>query len=118
MTYTTKLACPIQRTVAMIADKWKVIIICNLGEKTMRFGELQRALEGVTPKVLTRQLRDLEADGLVTRTVHPEVPPRVEYALTKLGEGLLPILGKLHDWATEHSSVLLARRESSSIPAA
>jgi DNA-binding HxlR family transcriptional regulator len=118
MTYTTRLACPIQRTVAMIADKWKVIIICNLGEKTMRFGELQRALEGVTPKVLTRQLRDLEADGLVTRTVHPEVPPRVDYALTELGQGLLPILGKLHDWATEHSAALLARRERQTPPAA
>ncbi|HME81421.1 MAG TPA: helix-turn-helix domain-containing protein [Candidatus Eremiobacteraceae bacterium] len=111
MTYETKLACPIQRTMAMIADKWKVIVIYNLGQRTMRFGELQRALEGITPKVLTRQLRDLEGDGLVSRRVHAEIPPRVEYSLTPLGRELLPILDQLHDWATRNSVSLLARRE-------
>ena len=85
MTYSTKLTCPIQRTIAMIADKWKVIVIANLGEGTMRFRELQRAMQGVTPKVLTRQLRDLEHDGLVTRKAYAEIPPRVEYSLTALG---------------------------------
>ena len=111
MTYETKLVCPIQQTMAMIADKWKVIVLFHLGQRTMRFGELQRALEGITPKVLTRQLRDLEADALVSRFVHPEIPPRVEYSLTPLGRELLPILDQLHDWAVRNSVGLLARRE-------
>jgi DNA-binding HxlR family transcriptional regulator len=111
MTYSTKLACPVQRTVAMIADKWKVIVIGNLGEGTMRFRELQRAMQGVTPKVLTRQLRDLEHDGLVTRKAYAEIPPRVEYSLTPLGRSLLPILQQLHNWAVANSDTLLARQE-------
>ena len=111
MTYETKLACPIQRSMAMIADKWKVIVIFNLGQGTMRFGELQRALEGITPKVLTRQLRDLEADGLVSRRVHPEIPPRVEYSLTPFGRELLPILDQLHTWAMRNSKKLLSNHE-------
>jgi DNA-binding HxlR family transcriptional regulator len=111
MTYETKLSCPIQRTMAMIADKWKVIVLFHLGQRTMRFGELQRALEGITPKVLTRQLRDLEGDGLVSRRVHAEIPPRVEYSLTDLGRDLLPILDQLHDWATRNSVALLSARE-------
>lgn len=111
MTYSTKLTCPIQRTVAMIADKWKVIVIANLGEGTMRFRELQRAMQGVTPKVLTRQLRDLEHDGLVTRKAYAEIPPRVEYSLTALGRSLLPILQQLHNWAVANSDTLLARQE-------
>jgi DNA-binding HxlR family transcriptional regulator len=96
---------------AMIADKWKVIVLFHLGQRTMRFGELQRALEGITPKVLTRQLRDLEGDGLVSRRVHAEIPPRVEYSLTDLGRDLLPILDQLHDWATRNSVALLSARE-------
>jgi DNA-binding HxlR family transcriptional regulator len=111
MTYETKLSCPIQRTMAMIADKWKVIVLFHLGQRTMRFGELQRALEGITPKVLTRQLRDLDGDGLVSRRVHAEIPPRVEYSLTDLGRDLLPILDQLHDWATRNSVALLSARE-------
>jgi DNA-binding HxlR family transcriptional regulator len=114
MTYETKLACPIQRTMAMIADKWKVIVIYHLGQRTMRFGELQRALEGITPKVLTRQLRDLEGDGLVSRRVHAEIPPRVEYSLTNLGRELLPILDQLHEWATRNSVSVLARHDERS----
>ena len=111
MTYRTKLSCPIQQTLALIGDKWKIIVICTLREGTKRFGELQRAMDGITPKVLTRQLRDLERDGLVQRTVFPEVPPRVEYALTALGQSLLPILGQLHEWAVANSAALLARQE-------
>jgi len=116
MTYSTKLTCPIQRTIAMIADKWKVIVIANLGEGTMRFRELQRAMQGVTPKVLTRQLRDLEHDGLVTRKAYAEIPPRVEYSLTALGRSLLPILQQLHNWAVANSETLLARQEIAPSP--
>jgi len=109
MTYNTKLTCPIQQTIALIGDKWKIIVICTLSDGTKRFGELQRAMEGITPKVLTRQLRDLERDGILDRKVFPEVPPRVEYSLTPLGRSLLPILGQLHDWAVANSAALLAR---------
>src|SRR5579863_7708977 len=110
MTYSTKLSCPIQRTIALIGDKWKIIVICTLKDGTKRFGEIQRAMEGITPKVLTRQLRDLERDGIVDRRVYPQVPPRVEYSLTPLGHSLLPILGQLHDWAVANSDALLARQ--------
>jgi DNA-binding HxlR family transcriptional regulator len=109
MTYSTKLTCPIQRTIALIGDKWKIIVICTLKDGTMRFGEIQRAMDGITPKVLTRQLRDLERDGLIDREVFPQVPPRVEYSLTALGRSLLPILAQLHDWAVTNSTALLAR---------
>src|SRR5215472_19147342 len=118
MTYSTKLACPIQRTIALIGDKWKIIVICTLKGGTKRFGEIQREMEGITPKVLTRQLRDLERDGLVDRTVYPQVPPRVEYSLTALGRSLLPILGQLHDWAVTNSAALLARQVKPSDSAA
>ena len=109
--YKTKLTCPIQRTVALISDKWKVLIICTLTNGKKRFGELQREMEGITPTVLTRALRDLEADGLIHRTVFAEVPPRVEYTLTPLGESLLPILRDLHEWADRNAAQLLARFE-------
>jgi DNA-binding HxlR family transcriptional regulator len=111
MTYDTKLACPIQRTIALIGDKWKILVICTLRDGTKRFGELQRSMQGITPKVLTRQLRDLERDGIVEREVFAQVPPRVEYSLTPLGTSLLPILGQLHDWAVAHSSALLMSHE-------
>lgn len=111
MTYATKLSCPIQRTIALIGDKWKIIVICTLRDGTKRFSELQRAMEGITPKVLTRQLRDLERDGIIERRVYPQVPPRVEYSLTSLGRSLLPILAQLHDWAVANSGALLARNE-------
>lgn len=108
MTYNTKLTCPIQRTIALIGDKWKIIVLCTLKDGTKRFGELQRAMEGITPKVLTRQLRDLERDGLIAREVYPQVPPRVEYTLTPLGLSLMPILNQLHQWAVANSAALLS----------
>ena len=108
-----KLECPIMSTIAMISDKWKVLIICKLKRGTMRFNELKRELHGVTQRVLTHQLRELEADGLVHRKVYAEVPPRVEYSLTELGETLVPALDKLEEWATDHCSEILdARRRS------
>lgn len=97
-------------TIALISDKWKVVIICKLKGGTYRFNELMRALKGVTQKVLTSQLRDLEADGLVQRKVYAEVPPRVEYSLTPLGLTLVPVLDQLEGWAQEHADELLAYR--------
>lgn len=102
--------CPIMAAIAMISDKWKVLIIYRLCDGTMRFNELMRSLQGITQRVLTQQLRELEADGLVSRKVYPEVPPRVEYSLTRVGRTLLPALEKLEQWARKHSSELIAAR--------
>lgn len=109
----TRLECPIQTTIAMISDKWKVLIICKLKGGTMRFNELMRALKGVSQRVLTHQLRELEQDGLVSRKIYPEVPPRVEYSLTDLGNSLVPILGELENWASLHGNEILAARAKS-----
>jgi DNA-binding HxlR family transcriptional regulator len=95
----------------MVSDKWKVLIICKLRENTLRFNELRRELKGVTQRVLTHQLRELEADGLVTRQVFAEVPPRVEYSLTELGRTLVPVLQHLEIWAEEHADELLIMRQ-------
>jgi DNA-binding HxlR family transcriptional regulator len=108
---SSKLECPIMATIAMVSDKWKVLIICKLRENTLRFNELRRELKGVTQRVLTHQLRELEADGLVTRQVFAEVPPRVEYSLTELGRTLVPVLQHLEIWAEEHADELLFMRQ-------
>ncbi|MDR3615214.1 MAG: helix-turn-helix domain-containing protein [Candidatus Obscuribacterales bacterium] len=105
-----RLDSPIMSTIAMVSDKWKVLIICKLRENTLRFNELRRELQGVTQRVLTHQLRELEADGLVTRKVFAEVPPRVEYSLTELGRTLIPVLQQLEEWAHEHSEELASAR--------
>ncbi|MBC5823256.1 MAG: helix-turn-helix transcriptional regulator [Candidatus Eremiobacteraeota bacterium] len=112
MGYNTKLACPVQRTIAMIADKYKILVLEELLEDTRRFGDLQRALKGITPKVLTRQLRDLERDGLISRVSYPEIPPRVEYSLTPLGRSLQPALADLFSWAHEHAAELGGRSKA------
>lgn len=106
MSYETKLSCPINRAVAALADKWKIVIIIVLQHRTWRFNELLHALDGIAPKVLVRQLRSLEADGLVVRTVYAEVPPRVEYRLTEAGRTLVPILNSLQHWVIEHAAQL------------
>ena len=88
-------ACPVATTVALIGSKWKLLIIRNLLARPWRFNELKKDLEGISQKVLTDSLRSMEADGIITRTVYPEVPPRVEYALTELGKSLKPILDSM-----------------------
>lgn len=97
-------ACPVETTLALISDKWKVLIIRDLLSGTRRFGELKRSVGGVSQKVLTSQLRQMEESGLLTRTVYPEVPPRVEYTLTELGYSLRPVLEALRDWGEEYKS--------------
>lgn len=94
--------CPVAQTVQLIGNKWKLLIIRNLLERPWRFNELQRSLEGISQKVLTDSLRSLAADGLVSRTVYPEVPPRVEYALTDLGRSLKPVLDAMRDWGEQY----------------
>ena len=88
----------------VIQGRWKLLILRELVDGVQRFSDLQRALEGVSQKELTAQLRDLEADGVVHRTIHAEVPPRVEYELTDLGTGLLPVLDGLHAWGERQTS--------------
>ena len=90
--------CPVATTVQLIGSKWKLFIIRNLRMRPWRFNELQKNLEGISQKVLTDSLRALESDGLVTRTVYAEVPPRVEYALSELGETIRPILDAMEQW--------------------
>ena len=96
--------CPVAQTVQLIGNKWKLLIIRNLLERPWRFNELQRSLEGISQKVLTDSLRSLAADGLVSRTVYPEVPPRVEYALTDLGYSLKPVLDAMRDWGQQYQA--------------
>lgn len=92
------LACPVETTLALIGDKWKVLILRDLMPGKKRFGELKKSIGTVSQKVLTAQLRDMEANGLLTRTVYAEVPPRVEYELTELGRSLQPILDAMRNW--------------------
>ena len=91
-------ACPVATTVQLIGSKWKLLILRNLMMRPWRFNELKRDLEGISQKVLTDSLRSMEADGIVTRTVYAEVPPRVEYALSELGETMRPIMKSMEDW--------------------
>ena len=90
--------CPVATTVQFIGNKWKLLILRNLLQRPWRFNELQKNLEGISQKVLTDSLRSMEADGIITRTVYAEVPPRVEYALSELGESLKPILEAMRAW--------------------
>lgn len=93
------MGCPIEVTVNLLGDKWKVLIIRNLLLRgTQRFGELNRGIDGVSQKMLTQQLRRLESDGLIARKIYPEVPPRVEYSLTEFGQTLKPIFDAMHNW--------------------
>ena len=97
-------ACPVATTVALIGSKWKLLIMRNLLSRPWRFNELKKDLEGISQKVLTDSLRSMEADGLLTRTVYPEVPPRVEYTLTELGYSLRPILEAMRVWGEDYQA--------------
>ena len=91
-------ACPVETTLTLIGDKWKVLILRDLLPGTKRFGELKKSIGSVSQKVLTAQLRAMEENGLVDRKVYAEVPPRVEYSLTELGQSLKPILDSMWAW--------------------
>ena len=93
--------CPVETTLSLIGGKYKALILWHLSAGTLRFSQLQKAVSA-TPRMLTLQLRELEHDGLISRTVYPEVPPRVEYAMTDLGRSLMPILTAIRDWGTEY----------------
>ena len=91
-------ACPVATTVQLIGSKWKLLILRNLLQRPWRFNELRKNLEGISQKVLTDSLRSMEDDGIITRTVYPDVPPRVEYALSELGESMRPIIKAMEQW--------------------
>ena len=95
-------ACPVATTVQLIGSKWKLLILRNLLARPWRFNELKKNLEGISQKVLTDSLRSLEEDGIVTRTVYPEVPPRVEYSLSELGNSMRPIIRAMEQWGLEY----------------
>ena len=95
-------ACPVATTVQLIGSKWKLLIIRNLLVRPWRFNELLKDLAGISQKVLTDSLRSMEEDGIVTRTVYPEVPPRVEYSLSELGESMRPIIKAMEVWGLEY----------------
>ena len=108
------VACPVQRTLSVIGDKWTVLILHQLLDRgTLRFGELRKVLPGITQKVLTKQLRTLEQDGLVARTVYAEVPPRVEYALTDLGRSLEHVFICMAHWGREYADEVADNRRKS-----
>lgn len=96
--------CPVETTLTLISDKWKVLILRDLMTGTKRFGELKKSIGGVSQKVLTAQLRQMEDSGLLIRTVYPEVPPRVEYTLTELGCSLKPILDAMQNWGEHYKA--------------
>ena len=97
-------ACPVETTLMLIGDKWKVLILRDLMDGTKRFGELKKSIGTVSQKVLTAQLRDMEEKGLLTRKVYAEVPPRVEYTLTETGHSLKPILNAMWVWGTDYKA--------------
>ena len=97
-------ACPVETTLTLISDKWKVLILRDLMNGTLRFGELKKSVGNVSQKVLTAQLRTMEESGLVNRKVYAEVPPRVEYSLTELGKRLKPILDSMRAWGEAYKA--------------
>lgn len=98
-------ACPVATTVSLIGSKWKLLIIRNLLVRPWRFNELKKDLQGISQKVLTESLRSMEEDGIITRTVYAEVPSRVEYALSELGESMSPIIKSMEEWGISYKNL-------------
>ena len=103
-------ACPVEVTLMLISDRWKVLILRDLLSGTKRFGELKKSIGSISQKVLTSNLRSMEEDGLLTRKVYAEVPPRVEYTLTELGKSLRPILCAMQQWGLEYQDKQLNKQ--------
>lgn len=101
--YTGIASCPVRNVIARFSGKWTMLILCVLAEnEATRFNEIAKAIPDISPKVLTETLKNLEADGLISRRMYAEIPPKVEYALTDLGKSLMPRLGNLIEWALDH----------------
>lgn len=108
MTKEEMPACPVATTVQLIGSKWKLLVMRNLLTRPWRFNELRNSLEGISQKVLTDSLRAMEKDGIIIRTVYPEVPPRVEYSLSELGESMRPILASMEAWGKSYRTMILS----------
>lgn len=104
--------CPVATTLSVISGKWKGVILYHLFQGTLRFSELQRRMEGVTHRSLTLQLRELEEDGIIERTVYPEVPPRVEYSLSELGRTMEPIIVAMFEWGVQYKETVQELRKT------
>jgi DNA-binding HxlR family transcriptional regulator len=104
--------CPSRQVLDRIGDTWSVLVVISLAQGPRRYTELAKRIDGVSPKMLTQTLRALERDGLISRTVHAVVPPRVDYALTKLGVSLLDLVGALESWAQTHMADVMAARSN------
>ena len=113
MTKNEMPICPVATTVQIIGSKWKLLIMRNLLARPWRFNELKKDLSGISQKVLTDSLRSMEADGIVTRTVYAEVPPRVEYALSPLGESMRPIIMAMRQWGLDYQTMRQDKDEAS-----
>jgi len=105
MSRSEKRCCPVQTTMDVIGGKWKIPILWVLRDEIKRFGQIKKEMTGITQKMLTAQLRELETDGVISRKVYAQVPPRVEYALTPIGKRLLPVFEALCDWGTQYNSM-------------
>ncbi|MEM8951722.1 MAG: helix-turn-helix domain-containing protein [Pseudomonadota bacterium] len=113
--YDCSEGCPVEAALELIGGKWKGVALYHLMERTVRFNELKRQMHNVTQRMLTKQLRELEADGLVKRKVYPVVPPKVEYSLTKKGESLRPIIMALREWGQENALPALKKRKQETL---
>ncbi len=102
--------CPMGTAISLLGGKWKLPLLYNLGERTMRFSELKKALPGVTQKMLTQQLREMESDGLISRKVYAEVPPKVEYSITPIARKLEPILELMCSWGVEYRDIRTGKK--------
>ena len=99
-------ACPVEMTLTLISNKWKILILRDLMEGTKRFGELKKSINNISQKVLTSNLREMEKSGLLTRKVYAEVPPKVEYTLTNIGYSLKPLLDEMDKWGTNYKNTI------------
>jgi DNA-binding HxlR family transcriptional regulator len=109
--YKSQYGCAMEATADIIGGKWKTVILCYLSKGPKRFNELRRLLPGVTQRILTLQLRELEQDGIVHREIYKEVPPKVEYSLTEFGDSLGPIIVQMLDWGEHYMEQIQARKE-------
>lgn len=98
-----QINCPVEKTIKIIGNKWSILILKHLFEKTMRFNEFQKNIPGISTKMLSQQLKKLEKDGLLSRRVYPQVPPRVEYSLTQKGQTLKDVMDKMKEWGEKYA---------------
>jgi DNA-binding HxlR family transcriptional regulator len=104
--------CPVELTMKVLGGKWKMLILFHLNAGPKRFSELRKSINGITEKMLTQQLKELESDGVISRKVYPQVPPKVEYSLTEYGDTLAPVIKEMAKWGTVHKKRIISAKES------